>query len=547
MLRKTAVATQILLLLMTPLVFANDDADREALRLELEQLMETGSLRSSDADIAATGLVMQIYEQRGFMPAWNDQRQIGELVEAIKATTADGLNPSDYHLDRVEFAYTELLAGRLASPDEWAVQDIILTDALARLGYHQYFGKVNPYSLDPNWNFRRDLNDVDPVPAIQNGIDSPSLKDYLATVFPRGWVYKQLQAALADYREIAALGGWPTIPAGATLKPGAVDSRLPLLAKRLMASGDLAPTVVPDEFTSYDEELQQAVRRFQERHGIDVDAVVGPGTLRALNVPVDDRIMQLEINLERARWVLNDIGDDFVLVNIAGFAAYVVRNREMVWETKVQVGSTFHQSPIFRDEIRYLVFNPTWTVPYSIASKEILPRIHADPDYFASRDFDVKTSSGKLVNPSSVDWSQVTRRNFPYWLVQRPGPNNALGRVKFMFPNDHAVYLHDTPSKYLFGRAERAFSHGCIRVDRPFDLAEQLLGPDGWDQQKFQAVLEEGETKTVYLSKPMPVFLLYWTAMVQPDGVHFFNDVYERDGEVADALDAAFRVDLPNR
>ena len=530
------------------MAMADDEQDRNALRIELEQLVHSGFLGNSNISIASVDLLLEIYEQRNYLPAWNDQRQIGELVTAIKATAADGLDPSDYHLEQVEFGYGELFAGRQVSPEEKAVQDLIFTDSLARLGYHQLFGKVNPYTFDPNWNFRRELNDLDPASAIQSAIDSPSLIDYLGNFFPRGWFYRKLQAGLADYRQIAENGGWPVIPDGPTLKPGAGDARLPVLARRLIVSGDLAPRTGVDKLTIYDESLQQAVRHFQERHGLDTDAVIGPATLRALNVPVEKRVKQLEVNIERARWVLDDIEDDFVLVNIAGFRAYLLRDRKVVWETKVQVGKSYHQSPVFRDEIKYLVLNPTWTVPYSIATKAMLPKIKRDPNYFASRDFDLKNHSGKFIDPSGVDWSTITARNFRYWLVQRPGPNNALGRVKFMFPNKHAVYLHDTPSKALFGTAARAFSYGCIRVENPFDFAEQLLGSDGWNQQKFQQVLDTGKTKTVLLPKPLPVLLLYWTAMVKPDGtVYFFDDVYARDERIAEALDEPFRLDVPTQ
>jgi len=544
--RKLRWLIMFIIVAVAPLAAADDEEDREALRLELEHLRDTGFLSTGEVSIAARDLLVELYERRGFLPTWNDQRQIGELITAIKATEADGLDPSDYHLQQVEFAHNELLAGRLTGAAEWAPQDLILTDSLARLGYHQLFGKVNPYTLDPHWNFRRDLNDIDPATAIQAAIDSPSLTENLKSVFPRGWVYRHLQAGLAQYREIAANGGWPRIPDGPTLRPGASDDRLPVLARRLAITGDLESRESFAALTEYDEFLQAGVERFQGRHGIDVDAIIGPASLRALNIPVEQRIKTLEISLERARWVFDDIEDDFILVNIAGFRAYVLRGREVVWETKVQVGSSFHQSPIFKDEMKYLVLNPTWTVPYSIATKEILPRIKRDPNYFASRDFDLKDRSGKFIDPSSVDWSEVSARNFGYWLVQRPGPNNALGRVKFMFPNEHSVYLHDTPSKYLFGRAERAFSHGCIRVENPFDLAEVLLGKDGWTQERFQEALDSRETQTVMLSTPLPVLLLYWTAMVaQDDTVTFFNDVYERDQAIADALDEPFRVDLP--
>jgi murein L,D-transpeptidase YcbB/YkuD len=198
--------------------------------------------------------------------------------------------------------------------------------------------------------------------------------------------------------------------------------------------------------------------------------------------------------------------------------------------------------------MKYVVFNPTWTVPYSIATKEMLPNIQSDPDYFAKRDFDVKDRNGNIVDPKSIDWSTLSRGNMPYTFVQRPGPNNALGRVKFMFPNKHAVYLHDTPSKYLFGRAKRAFSHGCIRVENPFDFAEILLGSDGWTQNRFNELLESGETRTVFLSQPLPVLLLYWTAEVNKDGiVHFYQDIYDRDQSVADGLDAHFTLDRPTQ
>jgi murein L,D-transpeptidase YcbB/YkuD len=279
---------------------------------------------------------------------------------------------------------------------------------------------------------------------------------------------------------------------------------------------------------------------------LDADGIVGPATLRALNVPVEQRIDQLRLNLERTRWVFEDIEEDFVLVNIAGFRAYVVHDREIVWETKVQVGRPYHQSPVFRDEIKYVVFNPTWTVPYSIATREMLPRIKSDPQYFQTREFDIKNRDGQLVDPETIDWAEVSPRSFGYTFVQRPGPNNALGRVKFIFPNEHAVYLHDTPSKPLFDVAERAFSHGCIRVENPFDLAEILLGSDDWGREQIDATIESRETKTVFLAEPLPVLILYWTAEVDPDGlVHFYNDVYDRDQRIATALDAPFTIELP--
>ena len=543
---KTSLILGFGLLLSTGVNVAQDNVVQETVRLEIELLSSSGHLHFRGIEVASGNLLVEIYENRRFRPAWTDLDQVDELLTAIETTAADGLDPADYHLEQVRTGYRQLLAGDVTTAIARAELDVLFTDSLIRLVYHQRFGKLNPYTLDPQWNFRRDLDGVSAAVAIQSMIDADSLLYRLQSLFPRGRFYEQLRQSLARYREIEANGGWPEFPEGPTLKPGMVDNRVPVLARRLAVTGDLDTDAVAAADTTYTEIIEAGVRRFQKRHGIDVDGVIGPTTARVLNVPVSRRVRQLEINLERARWVFDDITDNFIIVNIAGFTAYVVRDREVVWQTRVQVGSTYHQSPVFRDEMKYLVLNPTWTVPYSIATKEILPQIQSEPDYFAKRDFDVKDRNGKLVDPESIEWSELSRRNFPYTLVQRPGPNNALGRVKFMFPNEHAVYLHDTPSKSLFGRAERAFSHGCIRVEHPFEFAEILLGADGWTQDRFQEVLDSGEIKTVFLSKPMPVMLLYWTAQVDPGGdVHFYQDIYERDQRIEDGLDSEFVMDLP--
>jgi len=520
---------------------------RESIRVEIEQLRESGVLSIGGVDIAAGNLLAEVYERRNFAPNWTDRDEILELIAVIKNAAKDGLNTTDYHLEEVEFVYRELGAGNLTSPREQAALDVMLTDSLFRLGYHQRFGKVNPQNLDPTWNFRRELNDQSPALVMQQAMDAPSLSEFIDNLVPRGPVYRELQMALIEYRELAASGGWPSITDGPTLKPGATDTRLGAIARRLAVTGDISDVRTFAAITEYDEVLEAGVRKFQARHGLASDGVIGPVTLRAMNVPIEHRIEQLRLNLERARWVFDDISEDFIIVNIAGFRAYLVHDGKITWVTKVQVGKTYHQTPVFRDEMKYVVFNPTWTVPYSIATKEMLPRIKNDPSYFENRDFDVKNRSGKIVDPAGIDWTQLSRGNFPYTFVQRPGPRNALGRVKFIFPNEHSVYLHDTPSKSLFGRAERTFSHGCVRISNPFELAELLLDPKGWDSEKISATLDSAKTTTVYLPKPLPVLLLYWTAEIGPSGdIHFYSDVYERDQRIVTALDEPFRNELPS-
>ncbi len=524
---------------------AQQTAVSEAIRVEIEQLRDTGILSIGGVDIAAGNLLAEVYENRNFAPNWTRDKA-GQLLAAINDAYLDGLDPADYHFDKVEYVYNELGKGNLQSPHEQAALDVMLTDSLFRLGYHLHFGKVNPQNLDSNWNFRRELRDEGPAVTMQIAMDAPSLQSFFEQFVPRGPLYQQLRKALAAHRALAEAGGWPAVSEGPTLKPGATDSRVPQIAARLAATGDIDDASAYGSSDVYDDGLEAGVRKFQARHGLDSDGVIGPATLRAMNVPVEDRIDQIRVNLERARWVFDDIEPHFIIVNIAGFKAYVVRDGEIEWETQVQVGKTYHQTPVFRDEMKYVVFNPTWTVPYSIATKEMLPRIKNDPTYFDTRDFDIKDRSGAIVDPKSIDWSQLSRANFPYTFVQRPGPRNALGRVKFIFPNQYSVYMHDTPSKSLFGRAERAFSHGCVRTQNPFDLAEVLLADKGYDQAKIQETLDSLETTTVYLSEPLPVFLLYWTAEIGPSGdMMFYTDVYERDARIARKMAEPFRAELP--
>ena len=524
---------------------ADESLDREAIGAEIEQLRATGYLSVGQVDVASGDLLAEVYERRGFEPAWSGIDRLDSLIELVRATAADGLDPEDYHFSDLQRVRDMVMNGRELNAVERAALDIAMTDSLIRLGYHQRFGKVNPYDLDPTWNFSRELQGRDPATVIQEGIDAPSLTEFRDEVFPRVELYRQLQAALAEYRRIAEDGGWPVVPAGPTLRPGDSDDRLGVMARRLAVTGDLPPGTDVEDST-YGSALETAVRNFQERHGLDADGVVGPATLGAMNVPVEQRIDQLRVNLERARWVLDNLGDDFVIVNIAGFRAHVYRDREEQWSTRVVVGKTYHKTPIFRSEIKYLVFNPTWTVPYSIATKEMLPRVKQDPDYLPSRNFEVRDRDGNVIDPASIDWSRLSTRNFPYTFVQRPGTNNALGEIKFIFPNKYSVYLHDTPSKSLFGRSGRTFSHGCVRVEHPFEFAEVLLGPDGWDAERVQAERMRRETRSIFLSRPMPVLLLYWTAEVGTDGqIHFYEDVYERDQAILDALNAEFHISLP--
>jgi murein L,D-transpeptidase YcbB/YkuD len=340
--------------------------------------------------------------------------------------------------------------------------------------------------------------------------------------------YLRLQAALELYLQIADEGGWPRLADGPTIEPGSEEPRVATLARRLLVSGDLDAN--GKTFSVYDDELQAAVRRFQARHGLETDALVGRKTLEALNVPVEQRISQLRINLERSRRVFEPGLSNFLLINVPAYEATLVRGGEAIMTTKVIVGETKTETPLFEAQMKNVVINPTWSVPYSIASKELLPKIQRDPGFLARGGYDVFDRDDKRVDPASIDWVSLRAGNFPYTLVQRPGGVNELGRIKFIFPNDHGVCMHDTPSKQLFARDTRAFSHGCIRVDNPIGFAERVLEPEGWTREDIVAQLETAKTLSVPLSEPIPVIVTYLTAMADESGaVYFYRDIYGRD------------------
>jgi murein L,D-transpeptidase YcbB/YkuD len=290
---------------------------------------------------------------------------------------------------------------------------------------------------------------------------------------------------------------------------------------------------------NFDEELDEAIKDFQMINGLEADGICGKQTYKALNISIDERLDIIRVNMERCRWINNDLPREFVLVNIADYHLYIFRDREIDYECRVVVGKEFHETPVFTSDIKYVVFNPTWTVPYSIASKEILPKLKKDPNYLQNRNMTL-LSGQKEVNPSTVDFSRLSQRNFPYTIRQEPGPNNALGLVKFMFPNKYAVYLHDTPSKSYFEKSERAFSHGCVRVKDPLVLAEILLKDKGYDSEKITTVIKSKKLQNVNLSRPMPVMLMYWTCYENEDDgrIYFYRDVYGRDKKVLSKLNS---------
>ena len=526
----------------------DEESEAALLYAHVEQLRDDPAFTLRGARIAARRVLPELYTRAGFTRLWPDRAAQEELLRAIRDSAGDGLDPEDYLLSTLERSGAETNAPG-ASVHTLIEHDILLTEALIRLLYHLMFGKIDPKTFDPHWNFTRTVVHREERAAfLQDLIASGEIYARIEREKPRHGFYNRLRDAYARERERTAHGGWPAVPAGPTLKPGARDPRVPALRARLAATGELPPGTGVSS-PEFDATVEAAVEVFQARHGLDADGAVGAATLAELNVPVEARLEQMRVNLERGRWLLHDLPPTFVVVNVAGFEVYFLRDSEVVWTARAQVGRPYRQTPIFRSELTYLVLNPTWTVPPSILAHDVLPAQRRDPSYLARKGLKVIDRSGRVVPASSIDWSTATARNFRYNLRQDPGPENALGRIKFMFPNPYAVYMHDTPSRSLFEKSDRAFSSGCIRVERPLELAELLLaGQTGWDQTALARAIAEGKTRAVTLAAPVPVLLSYWTAWVDRSGtLQFRRDLYGRDARIVAGLAAPFAVRVQDR
>lgn len=515
------------------------DPGVEALRERVEFAAETGLLSIAGADIVSFAQLPQLYGATGYERLWTDPAAVNELIAVVRESYYDGLRPVDYHLTPLARLWP--LVSAHPTPDNLADLDIVATDAFLMLLYHMYFGKVDPSSLEPSWNFSApEIDGETSIDFVRKAIASGQIRAAVERVRPGHWMYQHGREALRQHRALLAAGGWPAVPAGETLKPGMSDPRVVDLRRRLAVTGDLVDQ--PLDLESYDEHLAEAVRRFQQRHRLATDAVVGAATLAELNVPVEARIRQIIVNLERGRHVLHEIGDeDLVIVDIAGYELRYVQGRKVTWTSRVQVGRPYRQTPIFKSAIDHVIVNPTWTVPPTILAEDILPAVRRDPGYLAKRGLEVIDRNGRRLDPSQIDWQRYTGRNFPYVLRQAAGPDNALGRVKIMFPNPYLVYLHETPSRSLFEREDRAFSSGCIRVEQPFGLVERLLDDPAWNADTLQAVVDTRQTRTIRLRKPVKLLLIYWTVDELDDGrLVFRRDVYGRDEPLWRALHERF-------
>jgi murein L,D-transpeptidase YcbB/YkuD len=471
------------------------------------------------------------YRAHGHEPLWIDANGIRpearQLLDELKQAGEEGLNPADYHVEAIETAMRKARIGGVEDP---AILELMLSQAYVDYARDLRQGRISRRAIYSEASMLPPPMTTAAV--LDDAADAPSLEDHIDSLDELNPIYAGLRAALAKLR--GGTGPTPvTIPAGPTLKPGDRDPRVAALRQRLKLPAGGSPDV-------YGPDVVGAVQAFQRSKGLRADGILGPGTLAYLNAKPGNQAAVIIANMERARWLPADLGDKYLLVDTAGFVLRMYENGRQADIMRIVVGKEQQRTPLMVEQMEYIEANPCWNVPQSIIEAEIAPKVLAQgPGYLASQNMEVNLSwemDAPAIDPSEVDWAAAQAGIVEFRVRQRPGPKNSLGLVKFMFPNEHDVYLHDTPADHLFAKELRVFSHGCVRVERPFDLAAWVLGGD---IAPVRDAIASGETAQIQLPKKLPVYITYFTAWPRGDGtVEFRPDIYGRDRAMIGQLTA---------
>ncbi len=480
--------------------------------------------------------VQAFYAQRASTPAWVQSNGVvaheSDILMILGSADAHGLDARNYGRDAIAQAIDAVKPrGREdADPIALASLDVSITSALFALGDDVALGRMSPSVLDRRWKALRARPDL--ASALESSLTGGNLVTWLDRVRPQHVEYARLEEALKGLEAQREKGGWQKVP-NVPLKPGQTDPAVIVLRGRLAASGQLTGAAAESQSPTYDEDLVAAVKAFQEHYSLKPSGIADAGTIAAMNVPLEDRINQISLNLERWRWMPDDFGSRYFFVNIPAYHVVARENGTDVLEMRVIVGKPETPTPVFSATMTTVVFSPYWNIPDAIAEGETVPAVTRDPDYLQRMDIEIRrvSNSGTTeVNPDDVDWGdEGALRSLMF--RQRPGAKNALGQVKFLFPNNYDVYLHDTPTPALFARTTRAFSHGCVRVEEPETLAKYVLrGDSDWDEPKILRAMNAGVEKGVRLRASIPVHIVYFTATVDnAGGLHLLNDIYGFD------------------
>lgn len=503
-------------------VWAAPDQARvvETIRRSIEQLRSTGEVTVAGRKLLAVTALPAVYEARGFEPLWRNDANEAALLGEIAAASGDGLDPADYHFDALRSA----LERRRQLPDDAAAAataDLLLTDALVRLAAHFYFGKLDPATGRPRWDLAETIRGESGAMLAARIAAGNAVALQLGELRPVQPLYGLLKSALARYRVIALQGGWPEIPAGRTLAPGMEDPRVALLRQRLAVSGDFPGPVV--DSPGFDAGLEQALRRYQGRHRLEADGVLGPATLRSLNRPVADRIRQLRANLERARWLLSEVRGRFLLLDPAGGRVVLMENSRPVLQQDASFAAPVRTAAEFRAHMTYLVVHPDWILPSRLVEAQVAPLALREPAQLQARGLQVFKRSGEPVDAAQADWSRAAA----LVVRQLPDARSFLGVLRFPLPEVPHIFMHGGP-------AEGEALPGAIRLADPVALARALAGPPAsWSVDDLAAALAADTPRTLPLGRPLPVLHASWSAWVDVDGtVSFRRGLEERDARI---------------
>lgn len=525
-------AAVLLSLALTQLIPGPAAADDILLRAELGRLLQPAIVATpAPASEAAKHHpeLVGLYRERQFAPVWESPKRRTQLLAALSALGEDGLDPEHYALSRLR-----QLAFASGSTEQRARFDILATDACLRALTHLQRGRLDASQAGRFW--RAPSLPAPPLPSPVDALANLA-NDDIGALFehfrPKTPLYRMLRAALAQASQATVQGEWPQVSPGPTLKPDMRDPRVVELRARLNASGHLGADNADSE--DMDAAVVEAVKAFQDDHGLETDGKVGRATIAALNQSRHARLAQLRINLERARWIAAAPQNEVLLVDVAAYRLAYYRDSVPIWSARTQVGMPTRESPELFSRITHFTVNPTWTVPPTILKKDIVPMASTDPDYLASRNIRVLDRDGQEVDPATVDWTHTADLTFR----QDFGEGSALGKVAIRFANPYAIYLHDTPNQRQFKRTQRTFSSGCVRVENAIELVRLLIERGGSAQQaRFDAALASGKTGNLNLPQPVPIIVAYLTAGPDENGrIIFRPDIYDRDPALIKALE----------
>jgi len=523
----------LLLCLLVPLSAQAETDWQEQSSRYLERLLIENPKRLPELEQAA---LIDFYRERSYVPVWTNEAgrmdRAYDLLLVITRAGDEGLDPADYQLGTIRRYWNETGMG------ESVQLDLILSAALFDYATDVYNGRYAADVLDEDWNIHKEPLNVSALFA--DIARQKSIEQRLSQLAPQHPGYLALKEQLHRYRELAQQGGWQRLEWGPVLEVGLQHEQVIALKRRLATTGDLIDHPFPGADV-FDYWLEQAVKRYQDRNGLDADGKVGPQTRRSLNISVADKIRQIRVNMERWRWLPRDLGSRYLMVNMTGFELYVVEEGAILETMPVIIGKPYRSTPTFSGLISYMEYNPYWTIPSTLVFEDIIPRQINDSSYLETKAIKVYRgwSKPREVDPQTIDWENIRRDRFPYWLRQEPGPTNALGRLKFIVSNPYEIYLHGTPDVHLFDRVIRTFSSGCIRVKDPVKLAAFLLNDDS--QQKEEDIMENiylGTNQGLTLPTAVPIYLIYWTAWVDQQGrMNFGKDIYQRDIRLLELFD----------